>query len=406
MLAESVDTSQSKQLSLPIIDISCFVSSPKIETWETLTSSQRQVLEIIHNSFSKYGFLLIRNKDLLDSEFLTSAFKCCKECLEDLQSKSDKATTNSSSPVPRGFAPLHTENFATLIGENKPNDWNMKFRMGPEYHEKTHIQTEMQSSKETPYYHSKGMYPCNLLFEFNGARVLLYPNQWPEDDSKAEVKPYAKFKEHMIEMYGKFYQICRYLLHIFGLIFEIPDNCESLDQLSSLFDKHTSILSTNLYPYQSKLGCDSTAGKAIEQHTDVDVFTIIAQNNCEGGLQIQINNEWHTVKNDDISCQDYLIVNIGDCLEYWTNGYWKSTMHRVIIPQNKTDRQVMAFFVGANHDAVLKPLHINPMLLCSDDVQKKQTVTNHSQKFLTYFEWRKKRIRKVVKISKKFQTKY
>ncbi|MGA0298649.1 MAG: 2OG-Fe(II) oxygenase family protein, partial [Ilumatobacteraceae bacterium] len=49
--------------------------------------------------------------------------------------------------------------------------------------------------------------------------------------------------------------------------------------------------------------------------------------------------------------------NIGDALERWTNGRWRSTLHRVVLPPTdvteSTERQSIAFFHNANWDAVI-----------------------------------------------------
>lgn len=52
-----------------------------------------------------------------------------------------------------------------------------------------------------------------------------------------------------------------------------------------------------------------------------------------------------------------ILVNIGDLLSYWTNGLLKSTVHRVIFPNNgkgpAKDRFSMAYFCHPLDDAEL-----------------------------------------------------
>ena len=50
-----------------------------------------------------------------------------------------------------------------------------------------------------------------------------------------------------------------------------------------------------------------------------------------------------------------LVVNIGDMLEVWTNGAFKSNMHRVA--NTGREQYSMPFFVAADYDAVIEPLH-------------------------------------------------
>ncbi|MGA1439119.1 MAG: hypothetical protein ACO4CU_04775 [Ilumatobacteraceae bacterium] len=50
------------------------------------------------------------------------------------------------------------------------------------------------------------------------------------------------------------------------------------------------------------------------------------------------------------------MVNIGDALERGTNDRWRSTVHRVVIPDSVVPgpRQSIAFFHNANWDAVIE----------------------------------------------------
>jgi len=42
--------------------------------------------------------------------------------------------------------------------------------------------------------------------------------------------------------------------------------------------------------------------------------------------------------------KDAFVINAGDFMRYWTNGYWKSSYHQVVA---KPDRRIsMVFFTG------------------------------------------------------------
>eukprot|EP00439_Symbiodinium_sp_Y106_P003975 s1135_g1.t1 len=51
-----------------------------------------------------------------------------------------------------------------------------------------------------------------------------------------------------------------------------------------------------------------------------------------------------------------LVVNLGDLMQRWTNGRFKSTVHRVLPPAPGMTRQCIGFFLDANYDAVIEPI--------------------------------------------------
>lgn len=53
-----------------------------------------------------------------------------------------------------------------------------------------------------------------------------------------------------------------------------------------------------------------------------------------------------------------LVINIGDALEFWSAGLFKSTLHRVVMPRVQAEtasRFTIAYFVHADTDSVLEP---------------------------------------------------
>lgn len=66
-------------------------------------------------------------------------------------------------------------------------------------------------------------------------------------------------------------------------------------------------------------------------HTDYGSLTLLLPNNAKGGLQVlSKEGEWADVP----LISGALVVNLGDLVEMWTNGYYRSAMHRVCNPES------------------------------------------------------------------------
>jgi len=102
----------------------------------------------------------------------------------------------------------------------------------------------------------------------------------------------------------------------------------------------------------------SAGVKRIGGHTDIMCFTILKCDEVPG-LEVAYGeegydllniaprsfNKWIPVKPK----KDALVINAGDMLRYWTNGYWKSAFHRVLA---RPERRVsIVFFTGPSMSA-------------------------------------------------------
>lgn len=115
----------------------------------------------------------------------------------------------------------------------------------------------------------------------------------------------------------------------------------------SLIDRHTSAMRALNYPAmareEGRLGASA--------HTDYGTLTILLADPVVGGLQLEgANGVWHDVQ----TVPGSFVVNLGDAMARWTNDHWRSTMHRVLVPEQR--RQSIAFFHNANWDAVIECL--------------------------------------------------
>jgi isopenicillin N synthase-like dioxygenase len=88
----------------------------------------------------------------------------------------------------------------------------------------------------------------------------------------------------------------------------------------------------------------------IGAHTDYECFTILSQS--APGLQVR-NAAGHWVAAPPID--GALLVNMGDCMERWTNDQFRSTLHRVINLSGQ-ERYSLVFFYGANYHATVECL--------------------------------------------------
>ncbi|KUJ19572.1 Clavaminate synthase-like protein [Mollisia scopiformis] len=125
------------------------------------------------------------------------------------------------------------------------------------------------------------------------------------------------------------------------------------DTFVSRCSANTSELRLTHYP-----ACDAEtirSGKAnrISEHTDFGTLTLLFQDNV-GGLEIE-DQTHHGTYLPIVERRGEVIVNIGDCMQRWTNNVLVSTKHRVRLPVDYAeprlgDRYSIAYFAKPGRD--------------------------------------------------------
>ena len=93
-------------------------------------------------------------------------------------------------------------------------------------------------------------------------------------------------------------------------------------------------------------------GISCGEHTDYGCVTFLLADSTTGALQVQDRSgSWI----DADPRPGAFVVNIGDMMERWTNGLWKSTRHRVI-HRGQNWRFSVPFFFEPDWEARIRPL--------------------------------------------------
>ncbi|KAM0788976.1 hypothetical protein ACM66B_003048 [Microbotryomycetes sp. NB124-2] len=164
-------------------------------------------------------------------------------------------------------------------------------------------------------------------------------NMWPPADDLPGFRPALQRTWDEIMALGK------RLFPIFALALDLPED---------YFDKHItnpgSVMRILNYPPQ--YGPTDLAEIGIGAHTDYEMFTLLVQHGDVQALQV-LNGVGDWVQAPPIP--GTIVLNLGDQLQRWTNGVFKSTVHRAI---NRTGqaRMSMPFFFGVNYDTLIEPL--------------------------------------------------
>ena len=168
------------------------------------------------------------------------------------------------------------------------------------------------------------------------------PNQWPQ--ALPALKPLLlDWQQAMTAMSLR-------LLQAFAQALALPQ--EAFDQLYG--DKPNEHIKLMRYPGQAP--DDSHQG--VGAHKDSGFLSFLLQDQ-QAGLQVEIEEgRWIDV----LPRANTLVVNIGELLELATNGYLRATVHRVQSPAQGSERLSIAFFLGAQLDAVV-PLYPLPAAL-------------------------------------------
>jgi isopenicillin N synthase-like dioxygenase len=170
---------------------------------------------------------------------------------------------------------------------------------------------------------------------------LIGPNLWP--DAQPELR------EVVSQWHDHLSGVARKLLRAWAL---------SLGAEESYFDKHFGEPSTLIkivrYPGKN----DPTPQQGVGAHKDSGVLTLLWVEPGKGGLQVERDGVWI----DAPAVPGAFVVNIGELLEYATQGYLIATNHRVVSPTYPDDRISVPFFFNPALDARLPIIELPPEL--------------------------------------------
>lgn len=170
---------------------------------------------------------------------------------------------------------------------------------------------------------------------------LIGPNLWPE--AQPELRTVAEeWVEHLSG-------ISRKLLRAWALALGADEH---------YFDEHfgqpQTLLKIVRYPGKE----DPTPQQGVGAHKDSGVLTLLWVEPGKGGLQVQRDGEWV----DAPPVPGAFVVNIGELLEYATDGYLIATNHRVISPTFPNERVSVPFFFNPSLDARFPLIELPPEL--------------------------------------------
>ena len=119
-------------------------------------------------------------------------------------------------------------------------------------------------------------------------------------------------------------------------------------------DAPASLTKVVRYPGREPDGTEQGVG----WHTDFGVLTLLLVEPGTRGLQVE-----HDGRALDVPpVEGTLIVNIGEMLEWATDGYLKATRHHVLAPPAGTDRISVPYFHNPSLDAVFPRIPLPPEL--------------------------------------------
>ncbi|XP_049406327.1 codeine O-demethylase-like [Solanum stenotomum] len=133
-----------------------------------------------------------------------------------------------------------------------------------------------------------------------------------------------------------------------------------------MYEKGMQSMRMNYYPPYPKPELVTGLGT----HSDGSAITIVHQVDGVDGLQVKQDGVWIPVE----FIPNAFVVNIGDILEIWSNGVYKSPEHKVTVNEHTSRISIGVFFMP-KQEAEIGPAHslinsTNPALFTSVTMDK------------------------------------
>lgn len=282
---------------IPVIDIS-LAKHGSVE-------NKRKIAFKLDRACKEIGFFSIIGHGI-DKQKFNDTFRAMKEFFSlsnqvKLECKLKEGfTLDDDDYMPYGYSGILEENAYAYVGEkNMPNDYVEKFSVGRRL--------------------------------FNGDPKL----------SQLLSSPYAEKITNQAKIYfNEIENLSNTIAELFTYALDLPDN-----YFKDKINNSTDCMRLLRYPAFNK---DFNNNQGMGAHTDGTFLTFVADNHP--GIEVMnTSGEWvrPTVE------EDRILVNIGDVMMRWSNDYYLSTKHRVVL--NNKDRYAAIFFKLVNDDTVLDP---------------------------------------------------
>ncbi|TVY85263.1 2-oxoglutarate-dependent dioxygenase tropC [Lachnellula suecica] len=163
------------------------------------------------------------------------------------------------------------------------------------------------------------------------------PNQWPKSLSDEE------FRIPLMDYHSKMIDVVKVILKVLALGLPKDWNC-SPDVFDELTVKPSVPMRLLHYPPQAVKN-ENQFG--VGEHTDFGNVSVLLQEEGTEGLEVLYpsTNTWIPVP---VKPGSY-VINMGDMMQKWTAGYYRSALHRVV-NHNTKPRYSAPFFFNGNLD--------------------------------------------------------
>ena len=278
--------------SLPLIDVAGLRSGP--------SANRRRIADELGAAARDIGFFRIRNHGI-DLDLIEATYQMAA----------------------RYFAQPEHVKLADYIGKSSNHRGYVPFTEKGDYADEVHRNYEafdmgLDLSHDDP--------------DYLAGNLVLGPNVWPD---------LPGFKDVVGRYYKRISYLGRMICGALELHLGLPDGAMT-DQMRK------PISQLRLLHYVRANAATQTKSVNMGAHTDYECLTLLHTRN--EGLQVMTrSDEWIDVPVDPA----VYVVNIGDMMEAWTNGLFKSTPHRVV--NLMPERFSMPYFVAADHGTQIRP---------------------------------------------------
>ncbi|GES92438.1 isopenicillin N synthase family oxygenase [Rhizophagus clarus] len=187
-----------------------------------------------------------------------------------------------------------------------------------------------------------------------------------------ELPNYLKEKSTFIESFEKAcHELCMKILQSFAISLNIKDDWFSNRHRYEM-KSGDNFRILHYPPITIEDGNNIRAGS----HTDYGSLTLLFQKDI-GGLEIQhpFTKKWLQAS----VIPNTILINIGDLMEFWTMGLFKSTKHRVVFNNENMNlhRYSIAYFCHAERDVDLDPIPSDFIKAKEDELRRRITAGEH-----------------------------